>query len=193
MLIHLSTPRIFPSFEKQKEIIIVITIINFSEEYEGLQIAIFFSIENSSSNADFFSIEDTRILLHMFKKKAIQFFLSSPFFFYFENSFFVSMSLHKYINIRTRTQVKEVFSRRGGGGRRMELLTVAWSGSRGLPVGGGWKRGLRERKAGGVAHASLTVNSSSPVGEQRAGWSGRTVGCTHRRLSRLVLCSSRNQ
>lgn len=79
MLIHLSTPRIFPSFEKQKEIII--TIINFSEEYEGLQIAIFFSIENSSSNADFFSIEDTRILLHMFKKKAIQFFLSSPFFF----------------------------------------------------------------------------------------------------------------
>lgn len=191
MLIHLSTPRIFPSFEKQKEIII--TIINFSEEYEGLQIAIFFSIENSSSNADFFSIEDTRILLHMFKKKAIQFFLSSPFFFYFENSFFVSMSLHKYINIRTRTQVKEVFSRRGGGGRRMELLTVAWSGSRGLPVGGGWKRGLRERKAGGVAHASLTVNSSSPVGEQRAGWSGRTVGCTHRRLSRLVLCSSRNQ
>lgn len=193
MLIHLSTPRIFPSFEKQKEIIIVITIINFSEEYEGLQIAIFFSIENSSSNADFFSIEDTRILLHMFKKKAIQFFLSSPFFFYFENSFFVSMSLHKYINIRTRTQVKEVFSRRGGGRRRMELLTVAWSGSRGLPVGGGWKRGLRERKAGGVAHASLTVNSSSPVGEQRAGWSGRTVGCTHRRLSRLVLCSSRNQ
>ena len=83
--------------------------------------------QNSSSNADcnFFSIEDTRILLHMFKKKAIQFFLSSPFFFYFENSFFVSMSLHKYINIRTRTQVKEVFSRRGGGGRRMELLTVA--------------------------------------------------------------------
>lgn len=143
MLIHLSTPRIFPSFEKQKEIII--TIINFSEEYEGLQIAIFFSIENSSSNADFFSIEDTRILLQMFKKKAIQFFLSSPFFFYFENSFFVSMSLHKYINIRTRTQVKEVFSRRGGGGRRMELLTVAWSGSRGLPVGGGWKRGLRWR------------------------------------------------
>lgn len=53
--------------------------------------------------------------------------------------------------------------------------------------------GESEGCAGGVAHASLTVNSSSPVGEQRAGWSGRTVGCTHRRLSRLVLCSSRNQ